>query len=100
MSKEMPKYIWATTSNIIIEGSQSNTSVGMFVDERPNQVELAEKYIRADLAGKIKLMDWLDIHYEENIYYGNNHCPAQILRNCVHPKEGKAILDRLKEEID
>lgn len=50
----------------------------------------------ANLAGKKKLMDWLDIHYEENIYYGNNHCPAQILRNCVHPKEGLAILEKLR----
>ena len=52
----------------------------------------------ANLAGKKKLMDWLDIHYEENIYYGNNHCPVQILRNCVHPNEGKAILDKLREQ--
>lgn len=43
---------------------------------------------RADVAGKKALMDWLGIHYEENIYYGNNHCPAQILRNCVHPDLG------------
>jgi len=46
---------------------------------------------KANLAGKKALMDWLDIHYEENIYYGNNHCPAQILRNCVHPKIGEHI---------
>jgi DNA (cytosine-5)-methyltransferase 1 len=47
----------------------------------------------ANLAGKQKLMDWLGIHYEENIYYGNNHCPAQILRNCVHPNEGLSIFN-------
>jgi DNA (cytosine-5)-methyltransferase 1 len=41
--------------------------------------------------GKKALQDWLGIHYEENIYYGNNHCPAQILRNCVHPKLGEQI---------
>lgn len=46
---------------------------------------------RADLAGKKALMDWLGIHFEENIYYGTNHCPAQILRNCVHPKLGEQI---------
>ncbi len=46
-----------------------------------------------NLKGKQAMMDWLDIHYDENIYYGNNHCPAQILRNCVHPKIGKAILE-------
>jgi DNA (cytosine-5)-methyltransferase 1 len=41
--------------------------------------------------GKKALQDWLGIHYAENIYYGNNHCPAQILRNCVHPKLGEQI---------
>ncbi len=45
-----------------------------------------------NLKGKQALMDWLDIHYEENIYYGNNHCPAQILRNCVHPLVGQKIM--------
>ena len=49
----------------------------------------------ANLAGKKALMDWLDIHYDENIYYGGNHCPAQILRNCVHPKLGLQIYDNL-----
>lgn len=45
----------------------------------------------ANLAGKRALMDWLGIHYEENIYYGTNHCSAQILRNCVHPLVGEHI---------
>jgi DNA (cytosine-5)-methyltransferase 1 len=54
----------------------------------------------ANLAGKKKLMDWLDIHYEKNIYYGNNHCPAQILRNCVHPNEGLSIFNKMKEQND
>lgn len=46
-----------------------------------------------NVAGKNALMDWLGIHYEENIYYGKNHCPAQILRNCVHPVVGAAIFN-------
>lgn len=46
-----------------------------------------------NVAGKKKLQDWLGIHYDQNIYYCNNHCPAQILRNCVHPNEGKKILE-------
>lgn len=46
---------------------------------------------KCNLAGKAALMDWLDIHYPENIYYGKNHCPAQILRNCVHPLVGNHI---------
>jgi DNA (cytosine-5)-methyltransferase 1 len=48
---------------------------------------------KSNLKGKQELMDWLGIHYEENIYYGKNHCPAQILRNCVHPKLGSQIYD-------
>ena len=47
----------------------------------------------ANLQGKNALMEWLGIYYEENIYYGNNHCPAQILRNCVHPSVGLNVLD-------
>jgi len=48
---------------------------------------------QASLAGKKALMDWLDIHYDEVIYYGKNHCPAQILRNCVHPLVGEHIFN-------
>ena len=44
------------------------------------------------VAGKELLMDWLGIHYEPNVYYAGNHCPAQVLRNCVHPDIGAAIL--------
>ena len=47
------------------------------------------------LAQKQKLMDWLGIHYEGNIYYGKNHCPLQILRNCVHPDLGRQIFEQV-----
>ncbi len=50
----------------------------------------------ATVAAKKVMMDWLDIHYEENIYYGGNHCPVQILRNCVHPDMGLHILNQMK----
>jgi len=50
----------------------------------------------ANVAGKKALMDWLGIHYEENIYYAGNHCPAQILRNCVHPDLGKQIFEQAR----
>lgn len=67
----------------------SNFDVGDYAEPIPKDfINLA------NLAGKKKLMDWLGIHYEENIYYGNNHCPAQILRNCVHPNEGLAIFNK------
>ena len=45
----------------------------------------------ANTKGKEALQDWLGIHYDGNIYYKNNHCPAQILRNCVHPLLGEQI---------
>lgn len=69
----------------------SNFDVGEYVEPSPkNFVNLS------NLAGKQKLMDWLDIHYEETVYYGKNHCPAQILRNCVHPNEGLNILNQYR----
>ncbi len=37
------------------------------------------------------LKDWLGIQYEGNIYYKGNHCPGQVLRNCVHPDLGNHI---------
>lgn len=40
-----------------------------------------------------KIKNWLGIQYEGNLYYKNNHCPSQILRNCVHPETGLYILD-------
>jgi DNA (cytosine-5)-methyltransferase 1 len=43
------------------------------------------------------LMEWLDIYYEEKLYYGTNKCLGQVLRNCVHPKIGKAILDSYRK---
>jgi DNA (cytosine-5)-methyltransferase 1 len=48
---------------------------------------------QCSVAGKQAMQDWLGIHYPENIYYGNNHCPAQILRNCVHPDLGLQIFN-------
>jgi DNA (cytosine-5)-methyltransferase 1 len=45
--------------------------------------------------GKKMMQDWLGIHYDENIYYGKNHCPAQILRNCVHPDLGAQIYNQV-----
>ena len=45
-----------------------------------------------------QLKDWLGIQYDKNIYYKGNHDPAQVLRNCVHPKVGKQILEYVKEK--
>ena len=49
----------------------------------------------ANVAGKKALMEWLGIYYEENIYYDGNHCPAQVLRNCVHPDLGLEIFNQI-----
>jgi len=40
-----------------------------------------------------RLKEWLGISYEGNIYYKDNHCPGQVLRNCVHPDVGLHILN-------
>ena len=50
---------------------------------------------QATLAGKEVLMDWLGIHFEQNVYLDGNHCPAQILRNAVHPRIGRSIFDQV-----
>jgi len=55
---------------------------------------------KSNQAGKKELMDWLGIHFEENIYYEKNHCPIQILRNCVHPEIGKSILNNAFEIVE
>lgn len=39
-----------------------------------------------------EVMNWLGMHFDEKIYVGDNHCPVQILRNCVHPKLGAHVL--------
>lgn len=48
---------------------------------------------RQNLEAKKQLQKWLGIYYEENIYYGDNHCATQILRNCVHPETGLHIMN-------
>jgi DNA (cytosine-5)-methyltransferase 1 len=40
-----------------------------------------------------QLKDWLGISYDGSIYYDGRHCPAQVLRNAVHPEIGRQIFD-------
>lgn len=54
-------------------------------------VERPSGFIKPELTDKQALMDWLGIQYKENIYYSGNHCPAQVLRNCVHPDLGLQV---------
>lgn len=46
------------------------------------------------------LKAWLGLNYEGNIYYADNHCPAQVLRNCVHPIIGAQILEAARTPND
>ena len=58
------------------------------------EVKSPENFINmTTVAGSKKLKDWLGIHFEGNIYYEGNHCPAQVLRNAVHPLVGKQVYD-------
>jgi len=50
--------------------------------------------------GSKRLKDWLGIHYEGNIYYEGNHCPAQVLRNAVHPLVGEQIYNKVRSETN
>lgn len=47
---------------------------------------------KSNLQGRKEMMDWLGMHFDEVIYYNGNHCPVQVLRNCVHPKLGLQLL--------
>jgi DNA (cytosine-5)-methyltransferase 1 len=47
-----------------------------------------------NVAGSMMMKEWLGIQYTGNVYYGSNHCPAQVLRNCVHPDIGETIFDQ------
>lgn len=48
---------------------------------------------KTTVKGSEFLKEWLGLYYPGNIYYENNHCPAQVLRNCVHPDLGLHILN-------
>lgn len=48
---------------------------------------------KQNLEAKQELMDWLGIHFPEVVYHEGNHCPTQVLRNCVHPEVGRQIFD-------
>ena len=66
----------------------SNFIIGMF------ELDNIKGFItNATVSESNKMKDWLDIHYEGNIYYKDNHCPNQVLRNAVHPKTGEYILN-------
>lgn len=44
-----------------------------------------------------RFKEWLGIKYQGNVYYKGNHCPGQVLRNCVHPDFGLHVLNCFKD---
>ena len=52
-----------------------------------------------NLAGRKAMQEWLGIEFDEVLYYEGNHCPAQVLRNAVHPQIGKEIMVCLLKKI-
>lgn len=48
---------------------------------------------KQNLDNMVELMEWIGIHYDKPIYYDGNHCPTQVLRNCVHPKTGLHVFN-------
>jgi DNA (cytosine-5)-methyltransferase 1 len=57
-------------------------------------------FITAGTVAKTELLKkWLGLEYKGNMYYGSNHCPGQILRNCVHPDLGLHIFEAMKTKM-
>jgi len=50
-------------------------------------------------ASAAELADWLGIKYDYNIYYNGNNCQKQVLRNCVHPRNGLAVFMALVDSV-
>lgn len=64
------------------------------IDEMPDYPKSPKGMMNlATVSQKKIMMDWVGIHYDKNIYYDGNHCPVQVLRNCLHPLIGKHIFD-------
>ena len=50
----------------------------------------------SSLANKDKIIEWLGMPpIPERVYVGNNHCPCQFVRNCVHPRIGIHVVREL-----
>lgn len=78
-TKEVGRHLF--WSNFNLDEIEEVKSPSNFINKGNNQ-------------GVEELKKWLDLKYEGNLYYENNHCPGQVLRNCVHPLIGKQILNQ------
>jgi len=68
-------------SNFNLDEIEEIKSLSNFINKGNNQ-------------GVQELKKWLGLEYQGNLYYEKNHCPGQVLRNCVHPLVGKQILQK------
>ena len=67
---------------------------------KANDMKSPKGFIKkSNTKGAESLKEWLGIKYEGNIYYQGNHCPAQVLRNAVHPEIGKQIMESLRNSM-
>lgn len=57
------------------------------------EVETPFRFMDGTTDKSEQIKKWLGIEYEGNVYYGGNHDPCQVLRNCVHPEMGRHILN-------
>jgi DNA (cytosine-5)-methyltransferase 1 len=72
----------------------SNTEISDFHIEQP------ERFIYMNSnKEKLKLMDWLGIHLDKNIYLNDTRKPLQVLKNCVHPDIGASIMNDIIKNI-
>ena len=63
------------------------------IPDMPNPPTFKNFINRQNLTAQEELKEWLGLHYEGSIYYENNHCPTQVLRNAVHPAIGQWVYD-------
>lgn len=54
---------------------------------------------KGNLQGRREMLDWLGLHFEEVLYYKNNHSCVQVLRNCVHPDLGFQIFENAIDSL-
>lgn len=64
------------------------SNIGFVAHDQPRPSDFINLQTVADAE---RLKDWLGIHFNGVVYYRDNHCPTQVLRNCVHPKLGLEV---------
>lgn len=64
------------------------------------EIKSPEGFINSGtVASAEALKKWLGLEFEGNIYYKDNHCPGQVLRNCVHPELGYHVFKCVDNDL-